>query len=184
VRDRRVSLRYARSLLDVAVDRDLVDEVEESLRGVVEIVRSHSELRLFLKNPQVPRSQKKQLLGNVFTGRLEPLVLQFLQLVVDKDRINHLSAIQGAFTTLVEQHKGLQRARVVTAVPLPEDLQQRLVQKLTGMMGRQIILEKKVDPSIIGGVSVTMGDWVLDGTLSTGLKRLRETLERAPLGAS
>lgn len=184
MRDRKVALRYAQALLEVALARKLVDDLDESLRGLTAVADRHPELARFLQNPQVPLAQKKELVEKVLGDRVEPVLLQFLELLLDKGRILHLRDIQSVYAALVEEHRGLQRARVVTAVPLPDDLEARLVDKLAALTGRQIILEKKVDPSVVGGVCVTMGDQILDGTVRTGLQRLRESLEAAPLRMS
>lgn len=184
MRDRKVALRYAQALLAVAVARGAVDALDESFRELLAVADRHPELRLFLRNPQVPPARKKELLGRLFGDRVEPVLIQFLSLLLDKGRIGHLGDIQATFSELVERHKGLQRATVLTAVPLPDDLQEKLARRLAAMTGRQIILEKKVDPSVLGGVCVTMGDQIIDGTLRTGLQRLREALEAAPLRTS
>jgi len=184
MRDRKVAMRYAQALFEVALARGQVDPLEESLRGLIEVVDRHPELARFLQNPQVPLAQKKELLHKVLGDRVEPVVLQFLELLLEKSRIVHLRDIQAVFGDLVEAHKGLQRARVVTAVPLPAELETLLVDKLAALTGRRISLDKRVDPSVLGGVCVTMGDQILDGTLRTGLQRLREVLETAPLRMS
>ncbi|MDY0110865.1 MAG: ATP synthase F1 subunit delta [Candidatus Krumholzibacteria bacterium] len=184
MRDHKVALRYSRALLAVAADRDMVDALDESYAGLAQIIAGHPEFALFLENPQVPLAQKKALIGRVLGERVEPLLIQFLDLLLDKGRIQHLADIQTAFAALVEDYKGLQRATVTTAVPLAADLEARLVEKLAGLTGRRIVLEKNTDSSVLGGVCVTMGDFILDGTLRTGLRRLREALEAAPLKMS
>lgn len=184
MRDRRVAQRYAQALLTVAADRGLVDDLDETLAGLIQIADRQPELGRFLQNPQVPQQQKKDLLYKLFADRVELVLLQFLELLLDKDRIRHLRDIQVTYAALVEEHKGLQRATAVTAVPLPDDLAEQLARKLAVLTGRQIILDQKVDPSVIGGVCVTMGDQILDGTLRTGLRNLRDALEAAPLRTS
>ena len=184
MRDRKVALRYAQALLAVARARELVDELDESLRAVIAVADRHPELARFLQNPQVPLAQKQELIRKILGERVEPVLVQFLELLLAKGRILHLRDIQTVYAGLVEEYRGLQRASVVTAVPLPDDLAARLVDKLAALTGRQIILERKVDPSVVGGVCVTMGDQILDGTVRTGLQRLRESLETAPLRMS
>ena len=83
------------------------------------------------------------------------------------------------FAELVGADQGLVRARVVTAVALPADLETALRDKLARVTGKTVILDKKVDPAVIGGVCVTLGDRILDGTVRTNLDRLRKTLGTA-----
>lgn len=181
MRDRNVAVRYAQALLNVTVERGNVDGVSESFGGMLAALAGFPGLRVFLQSPQVPTQEKKALLRKVLTDQVEPVLLDFMELLLDKDRMIHIADIQEEFQTLVERHNGLQRATVVTAVTLPADLEEQLVARLETHAACRIILDKKVDPSVIGGVCVTLGDKILDGTLRTGLDDLRTTLEKAPL---
>jgi F-type H+-transporting ATPase subunit delta len=181
MRDRNVAVRYAQALLDVAVARNLVDPLQESFDGLLKATADHPELRIFMQSPQVPTQDKKALIHKVLDGQVEPVLVQFLELLLDKDRILHLADIHREFVALVERHRGFRRAVVVTAVALREDQAAELDRRLSTLTGSKIILEKKVDPSVIGGVCVTLGDQILDGTLRTGLDRLKQTLEKTPL---
>lgn len=181
MRNRTVAVRYAQALLDVAIARENVDGVSESFDGLMDAVAGHDGLRVFLQSPQVPNQDKKALMRSVLGDRVESVLLDFFELLIDKDRIMHAADIHEEFASLVEDHRGLQRAVVVTAVALPTDLEEQLAGKLKALTGRSIIIEKKVDPSVIGGVCVTLGDKILDGTLRTGLADVRSSLEKAPL---
>jgi F-type H+-transporting ATPase subunit delta len=181
VRDRNVALRYAQALLEVCVERGEVDGVSESFDGMMAAMTGLPDLRVFLQSPQVRTQEKKELLRNVLGGKVEPVLLDFVELLIDKDRLLHVGDIHEEFQTLVERHRGLQRATVVTAIPLPDDLAEQLVARLERRIERKVILDKKVDPSVIGGVRVTVGDYILDGTVRAGLDELRATLEKAPL---
>lgn len=184
MRDRNVAVRYAQALLNVAVERGKVDGITESFDSVVEAVTGHRELLIFMQSPQVRTQEKKELLETVFTDRIEPALLHFLELLLDKGRIMHLGDIHEEYNTLVETLRGMQRVRVVTAVPLDGDLAQKLADKLSALTGKTIILDKKVDPSVIGGVCVTMGGKIIDGTIATGLGRIGHALEQSPLRSS
>jgi F-type H+-transporting ATPase subunit delta len=184
MRDRKIAVRYAQALLDVAMERGKVDGITESFDAIAAAVVDHSDLLVFMQSPQVRTQEKKQLIESVFAERVEPAMLHFLELLLDKDRILHLGDIHEEYTTLVETYRGMQRVRVVTAVPLATDLEQKLADKLAAITGKTIILDKKVDPSIIGGVCVTMGDQIIDGTIATGLGRIGHALEQSPLRSS
>lgn len=182
--DRNVAVRYAQALLNVAIERGLVDDVTESYDGVAAAVAGNGELRVFMQSPQVRTQEKKELIASVFASRVEPVLLHFIELLLDKGRIAHLGDIHEEYTTLVEIHRGMQRVRVITAVPLASDLEQQLTAKLASLTGKTIILDKKVDATVIGGVCVTLGDQIVDGTIATGLDRLRGALEKSPLRSS
>jgi F-type H+-transporting ATPase subunit delta len=172
MRNRGVSTRYARALFLAARKAGELDGAAESFAAVAAALAATPDLKIFLEGPQVAEAQKKALLRNVFGERVEVTLLNFLLLLVDKDRIEHLAGIQEDFQLLVEKEQGLSRAQVTTAVPLPEDLERDLAAKLEQLIGARVLLVKSVDPSVMGGVRVTLGDQVIDGTVRTNLKRL------------
>ena len=181
MRDRSVATRYAEALLEAAKEVGIVDSLAESFDGLMQQMAANRDLQVFLHAPQIPERDKKALLGRVLGGHVEPMLLHFFELLLDKGRIEYARDIQREFATLVETARGVQRAVVTTAVPLPPDLSDRLRARLAALFGKTIILEQKIDPAVLGGVSVTLGDKILDGTVRAGLDRLRQQLEQAPL---
>lgn len=181
MRDRKVATRYAEALLRSAKRAGVLDGVAESYASLREMQISQSSLRVFLDSPQVRTQEKKELLQKVFGGRLEPLLLNFINLLLDKNRIENFRDIGEEFAHLVEQERGVMRARVTTAIALPADLEEQLQARLGALTGKTMILEKRVDPAVIGGVKVVMEDKILDGTVRTNLDLLRKTLEKAPV---
>ena len=178
MRDRKVASRYAGALLATSRDAGVLDGVAESYAAVMAAVLEHPELRTFMDSPQVATQEKKDLIKAVFADRIEPVLLHFFYLLIDKNRIDHFRDIGEQFAEMVEEAQGIARAEVTTAVALPDDLATQLKAKLAGLTGKTVILEKKVDPAVIGGVCVTMGDKILDGTVRTNLDLLRKTLEK------
>ena len=176
MRDRKVAVRYAGALLNSAKAEGVLQGVADSYAAVVEVFAAHPEVKAFLEGPQVAESEKKHVLESVFGERVEPVLLRFFHLLIDKNRIESLQDIGEEFASLVEQDQGIVRAAVVTAIPLPGDLEAALEKKLAGLTGARIIMDKRVDPAVIGGVKVTMRDKVLDGTVRTNLDLLRRQL--------
>ncbi len=142
MRDHKVAVRYARALLDVCIEQSLVDGVSESFDGMMSALSGFPGLGIFLQSPQVRTEEKKELLRKVLTGQVEPLLLDYVELLIDKDRLINIADIHGEFQTLVESHRGMQRATVVTAVPLTDDLVDQLMAKLEKHANRRIILDK------------------------------------------
>ena len=170
MRNRAVAARYAQALLTTAKKGDALDGVSESFAGMIEVLDAHPNLEFLLTGPQVTEAKKKSLITTLFTDRIEPVLMHFLDLLVEKQRMVFVREIQDEFARLVEIEHGFTRATVTTAIPLPE---------LGKMTGRKIKLETTVDPTVIGGVCVTMGDRVIDGTIRTNLDKLRTQLGQA-----
>ena len=181
MRDRKVATRYAEALFYTAKAAGMLDEVAESFDAVLGAVKDNHTLRIFMDSPQVPTEEKKGLLKKVFGAKIEPVLLNFFFLLIDKHRIENTSDIGEVFADLVETEQGYLRVRVVTAINLPDDLAATLEDKLVARSGKKIILEKKTDPAVIGGVCVTLGDKILDGTVATNLNLLRKTLGEAQI---
>ena len=179
MRDRQVATRYAEALLESSKKAGVLNEVAESLVGVMDVAADNPDLVIFMDSPQVREQEKKKLLQDVFGEKIEPVLLNFFFLLIDRNRIENTRDIAEVFADLVEIENGITRATVLTAVPLPGDLAQALEDKLAAHTGNRIILEKKIDPDVIGGVCVTLGDRILDGTVRTNLDLLRKTLGQA-----
>ena len=179
MRDRKVAVRYAGALLTSAKAGGVLADVAESYAAVLDLMASNKDLVIFLFSPQVRTQEKKTLLEKVLGGRIEAVLLHFFYLLIDKKRIEDIRDIGEEFADQVERDQGVVRARVVTAIELPADLAEQLQGKLADLTGARIILEKKVDPAVIGGVCVTMGDQILDGTVRSNLDSLRKNLEKA-----
>jgi len=179
MRDRKVALRYAEDLLRTAKPAGSLIACAESYAGVLEVMAAHRDLVIFLDSPQVREQEKKELLKKVLGPRLEPLLLDFFNLLLDRNRIDLLRDIGEVYAELVEADQNIVRARVVTAIVMPDDLETKLRDKLAKVTGKTVILDKKVDPAVLGGVSVTLGDRVIDGTVRTNLDLLRKTLGKA-----
>ncbi len=179
MRDRAIAKRYAQALLAAAAKRGQAEAVAESYSAVTAVLAEQPRLVSLLRAPQVSRERKQELLEKVFGGRVEDLLLHFFALLLRKDRLALLDAIQQEYQALVEERQGLARAEVTTAVPLPEDLAGALRDRLQQVTGKTVILTDRVDPAVIGGVCVKMGDRVIDGTIRTNLARLRAQLAEA-----
>lgn len=181
MRDRKVAARYAGALMASALAENTLGEVAESYAAVVEVAKANPDLVVFLDSPQVADDEKRKLLEKVFGEKVEKILLHFFYLLVDKNRIENLQDIGEAFAGMVEEHMGVVHAQVTTAVALSDDHADQLQEKLAAMTGAKVILDKKIDPAVIGGVCVTMGGQILDGTVRHNLDLLRQKLEKAPV---
>jgi F-type H+-transporting ATPase subunit delta len=179
MRDRRVALRYAEALLRTAKPAGTLGACADSYAGVLEVMAANRDLVIFLDSPQVREQEKKELLKRVLGPSIEPVLLDFFNLLLDRNRIDLLRDIGEVFAGLVEADQGVMRARVVTAIALPADLEAKLRDKLAQVTGKTIVLEKKVDPAVLGGACVTLGDRIIDGTVRTNLDLLRKKLGKA-----
>ncbi len=183
--DIRVARRYARALFEVALKQNLLQPTADDLAALRTLLEQSAELRAFFYSPLIPRDRKIQRLREALQAQVQPHTLRLLELLIEKRREKFLEAVCEEFRKLQEAHQGVVRATIESATPLTEAEQNGIVQKLQQSTGKTIIPTFEVNPDLIGGVRVQMGDYQIDGTLRGALDRLRDhiTLEIERRGA-
>jgi F-type H+-transporting ATPase subunit delta len=170
-----VAERYASALFEVAKKKGIQEEIDGDL-GLAKGLFENVKLRKFLSSPKVGVEKKMDLLRRALKGVVNPLVFNLFELLLDRERVAHLPEISSVFTSILEESKGIERAEVRTAIPMDEEIEKKLQRTLEEMIGKKVLLEKHVDSSLIGGVLVRMGDQLLDSTVRTRLRDMREEL--------
>jgi len=175
--------RYGEALLNVAEKFNAVEAVLEGTWAVREVVKREPRLLVFLDVPQVPATRKKAVVRAVFAGKLHPVLLNFLLLLVDRQRAEDLLEIFEAFELAWDRRRGVRPVEIRTAIPMPGDLRDLMQRKLEEMAGGRVRVSYVVDPSIIGGVVAIFADTGtdIDGSIRWGLERLKETLHNVPV---
>lgn len=170
--------RFAQASFDVAKATNSLDKWLSDLRDLAEAV-SNSELSDFLENPRLLEASKRDVLKKVIPGIGDGVVNLALFLIV-KGKLSGAQGIAEDFDHLLDEQRGIVRASVKTAIPLDEAEKNQVMQQLAKVTGKQIKLETKVDPSLMGGMVLRVGDRVLDGSVKARLEALRQSLvERA-----
>ncbi len=185
MRENNVSGRYARALYlltGMQVARSgapLVGQLErtlEDLQGFAELVKPGSRVGDFLTHPQVTPNDRRRLLETGLKGRAIQSVVVFADLLLRKKRLVLAGDIARQFAILVERAKGLERGHVVSAVPLTKDELTRLHGELERTTGKKIVLTTEVDPALVGGAYVRIGDRIVDRTVTTMLETIAHQL--------
>jgi F-type H+-transporting ATPase subunit delta len=176
-----VARRYAHALFQVALGGNAEAAVGADLESLERLHDEDPSFLEFLVSPEVFIDRKHEFIDKVFGPRVNALTVRFLHLLVDKKRIASFPEACKEFQRLGEEHRGMVRAQVRTAVPLDSDQEARLKKDLDRITGKQVLIEKIVDPSLLGGVVVNLGNRVIDQSLRRGLKRMREQLMQAEI---
>ncbi len=174
------SRRYAQAAFAVAQERDAFEIWERDLaeaRGLF----SDSDLLIFMAAPSVPLSVKLDGI-NTLLPDVDPLVRNLVSLVIENGDAERFSAVCGTFGELLDEHRLIGRAHIVTAVPLDEGRREILRDRLTAIAGYdRVEITEEVDPSIIGGVIARVGDRLIDGSSRSRLRSMREALSERPV---
>ncbi|MDP2727761.1 MAG: F0F1 ATP synthase subunit delta [Dehalococcoidia bacterium] len=169
-----VGKRYAQALFEVGKEQGLLDQLLQDLADLAQII-SHPTLAQVLDNPKIPFSTKRDLVRR-FLGERSSYFLNFVDLIVSKERVSVVDQIRASYQRMVNADRGIEVAQVTTAVSLEEEEKERLAQRLSEITGKKVILELKVDPAILGGLVARIGDRVIDGSVTSKLKALRAEL--------
>ena len=178
---RAAATRYARALFDVGLaERADLDQIERELSGTAALVSSNDGLHRALTHPAVPAARKRAVVEELLArSPLNGILSRTLLLLADKDRLTLLPQLAEAYRSRLMDHQQIVRAQVTTAMALPADRVAALKQGLAAATGRQVQLEVRVDPAIVGGAVTRIGSTVYDGSITTQLAKLKQQLTEA-----
>ena len=166
--------RYAQAAFDIARERDELDRWVEDLRAIVALAAQPGVTEV-LASSRVPFEGKERLLRSGLAD-VSPLALNLARLLVQKGRIALAEQVRDEYQRLLDEHRGRAQALVLTAVSLSKDEEQAVAQRLRELTGKEIVLEGRVDPEILGGLVARVGDRLIDGSTRTRLLELRRQL--------
>jgi F-type H+-transporting ATPase subunit delta len=172
-----ISRRYAKALLELAIEQDKVQAWSDALDGLRTRLAGSTELEDVLVNPVYTRDQRRAILGKLVGGQDKELQ-SLVGLLVDRNRLAYLSGIAGAFRTMADEKLGRLRATVTSASALDDGSLKTIAQKLAAITDKQVVVDRQVDPSILGGVVAQVGSTVFDGSVKTQLEELRRQLKQ------
>lgn len=175
---RKVSVsarRYAQTVFELALKKKGLTRCQSDLEKVVSLSQD-TDIVAYLENPKVRFEDKTRMLSEKLRDVVDPLVLNLVYLLLTKSSLSMLTDIADEYQLLIDSHKGVVRAEVITAIPLDDEDKLKLSQRLGNIVGKKVILEPEVDPDIIGGVIVRVGGKLLDGSIRSKLAALKREL--------
>jgi F-type H+-transporting ATPase subunit delta len=167
---------YAIVLLDIGREKGLLDVFSEELAAFNECVRSENEFAVFLGLPGVDLEKKKHFIEKVFSGKTSSEFIDFICVLIDNGRNDELVQIEQAYAELMDEEKNSIRVNMTTGVAIDQSVRESAAAMLSKKFGKSVILEERVDPSIIGGIVLRAGDTIIDGSVSTRIRKLKEKL--------
>ena len=168
--------RYALALYEVAEEKNKVEEYLNDLREICEIIYGNNELYEVIKHPQISTVRKKKTFRNIFEGKIDDELLSFLMVLIEKDRILYLREKLKEMEKIHLDKLNVLQGIVKTTIPLEEYEYNSLVEKLEKKYNKDIILKKIIDPEILGGIYVRIGNDIIDGTVKTRLEDLKKLM--------
>jgi F-type H+-transporting ATPase subunit delta len=173
-----VARRYALAFFTIAQERQAIEQLEEELRLVWHTIKSDLELYRVVSHQFITSAKKIQFVEQKLGGKVSPITLNLLKVILEKRRESYLADIIKEFGIYASAARKIIEVEVKTAAALPDTVTAELKGKLETATGKQVHLKITVDPSLIGGLVVKVGDRVIDGSLSRRLDRLKEQLQQ------
>lgn len=178
---RTVARRYANALYEEADEAGVLEAVDDDVLMLRRSLTSNDELSRFFESPVISPEKKDDIVQSLLEDRIEPLTLQFLRLLVRKDRETLTKAILDQYQSLRDEQRGVVVARVQVAQPLADADRETLVEALEAKTGKSIRLQVEEEPELIGGLVIRIGDRVFDGSVRNQLTNLRDRLRDSAL---
>jgi len=169
---------YARALFEVASERGLLDVVREQLIQFVDVLSDNHNLQTFFFSPYLSTDEKKEGLGRMIEGA-EETFMSFLETLVERHRMPEVFHIRTRFEELWDVEMKLLPVEVTSAVELDESIVRDIGERIGTQTGNKIELTSVVDPDILGGIVLRVGDFILDASIKNRLSQLRKQVGRA-----
>jgi F-type H+-transporting ATPase subunit delta len=173
----RISRVYAEALFRAASKRGQIDELLEQLESLIQdIFKADPEFEAFLSSTAIGKDRRREVIESVFQNKSSELFLNALLVLTDHERVGLIRSIVAQYRELRDENAGLVRVVVRTPVPLADDQRERLGRELQESLQKTPRIEAQVDPDLLGGMVISVGDWLYDFSVRTQLENIRNHL--------
>lgn len=176
----RVASAYAKSLLELAQSNNVLEPTYRDMEWVAKTIQSSKELKNLLESPVIAHLKKLSIIQQLFKGKIQDFTLQFFTLIIKKKREDLLFTISKEFVAQYKTFKGIQPAVVVTSTPADDVLKFQFNRLIKSLTDKETDIEYKVNPSIVGGFIVTVGDKQIDQSVKSHLNKLKTQFTNNP----
>ncbi len=171
-----VGQRYALALFEVSQQLGKEDRFFKELKFVIDALKQNPDFMKVLSAPMISKDEKKELVETIFSSSLSQEIINFLKILLDKERISSIFDIADEFEKNLNKARNIKKVTAIAAVELSEDVRQKLTEKLRAVTGSTIILSTLMDPSVVGGIMLKIGNEQIDGTLRGRLESLKQEI--------
>lgn len=176
----RVSPRYAKSLLDLALEQGLLEQVKNDMATINEVCKGSREFIQLLSNPIIKTDKKEAILKEIFGGRISTLTFKFLEIITSRKREDHIPSIAVSFLDQYKKHKQILTAVITTTVGLDETLRNKVMELVKTSANKEVELIEKIDKNLIGGFILNVGDKQIDSSVLGKLSQLKRDFSENP----
>jgi F-type H+-transporting ATPase subunit delta len=171
-----VATTYATSLFEVAKEINKIDEIYKELTFVIETFRKEKDFYQFFITPKVSKLKRKEVIENVYANKVSKEIINFLKLLLDKNRANEIFSIKLFFDDLLDESRNVKRVTIESVVELTDDHKEKLITKLSQSIKSEIIIKNIIKPEILGGIIMRMDNEVIDDSLASKLNSIEDSI--------
>ena len=168
---------YGQSLYDLALSENLTDDILGQMESVKEIFKENPDYITLLSEPSIPKKERLKLVDEAFDGQLQPYLLNFIKILVERGLLRQFSACSRRFRESYNKDHGIAEAIVTSAITLNDSQIDALKHKLESITEKKILLSQKTDASVLGGIRVDIEGKLFDGTVQGRLDELRKKVD-------
>ncbi len=168
----RANSRYAKSLADLAAEKGSMDTVYADMLVINSLCKTNKDFELMLQSPIIKTDKKQKIFNDVFSGKISEITQLFIKLLAFKRRESFLSSISESFINLYKDRKNILTALIYTATPLDDDMRRKIVQIVKTTSTSEVELIEKINPKLIGGFTLQVGDKRLDASIAKKIQEL------------
>ncbi len=173
----RAAIRYAKAILSLSFDRTKTETVNDDMLLISSTIEDNEDLQIMLSSPVIKIKAKRLALSAIFDNKIDNLSQGLISLLIDNKRLPLLPEVAQQYNRLYDEHNGIQFAEVTTAVSLTAELEKKVLAKVKEISGKKIILKNIIDPAIIGGFILRVGDQQFDASIRGKMNNLRREFE-------
>jgi len=173
----RAAIRYAKAILSFALEQNKEVQVNDDMLLIANTIVDSKDLQLLLSSPVIKSVVKKDTIKEIFSSKVSSLTIGLVDLLIDNKRLSILEDVAKKYTILFDELKGIEVAKVTTAIPLTESLKKQVLSKVKEITGKEATIENNVNPDIIGGFILRIGDVQYDASVANKLQGLKRQFE-------
>jgi F-type H+-transporting ATPase subunit delta len=168
--------RYGRAIFKIAQTLGTAPKVSGDLAEISRTIDGSADLKRVLYHPGITPDEKKRVIAALFASSCENATIKFIDFLIDKKRIFFCTSISRCVSELLDEYENKVKVTVESFGPLPGETLKKIRQSLATKLGKEIIIDSEVNPSLLGGMRLILGDRVIDGSIAFQLKKLSETI--------
>jgi len=168
---------YSEALFELAAEQNCAEDMFNELMALKQVWKENPELGKLLKTPTLGVSERLESVEKIFKGKVSEQIYNFICVITEKSRADRLPEIADSFKEKWYEKSGIAEVTVTSSTPLSDETRKKLVKKLEKVYNKKILLEEKTDSSLIGGMKVSCGGVLMDGTVKTRLETLQKQIK-------